>query len=284
MQLQCENCLGKMREGVTDWHFQCPICGLEASSLTHGDLAANDAAVDEADREAGLESLRRRAFKKTITLLGTPKARGKLLDVGCAHGWFLDVGAAAGYACTGIEPSTRVAQRALSRGHRVLTGYFPAALEGESGFDVVSYNDVFEHIPGARNIMQCSSKILARDGMLTIAIPSSRGFFYRTSKVLAKIGIMGPFERMWQKNFSSPHLYYFNADVLTQLAADSGLSPVHKGSLPSVSVEGLWDRLTYDTSSSRLMSGLVYIGVVAALPFLRMLPPDIDLLIFRKPA
>lgn len=282
--MKCDNCSTVLRMGLTPWHFECAGCGLEASTLVSADLSQSDAVVDEANREAGLESLRKESFKATIHLLAKFKATGTLLDVGCAHGWFLDAARDEGYVGTGIEPSARVAQRGIARGHRILTGYFPSALAGERNFDIVSYNDVFEHIPAARETMQHSADILADDGVLCLAIPSSKGFFYRLSKMLSRLGVHGPFERMWQKHFSSPHLYYFNEPVLTQIAVDAGMQLLYRGTLPSVRVKGLWNRLAYDTTSSALKNVIVYAGVVLAAPFLRLLPADIDLLIYQKKA
>jgi SAM-dependent methyltransferase len=273
-----------MRQGVTTWHFECAVCGLEASTLEPVDLAASDAVVNEADREAGLEALRRRGFQTTIDMIRRWKPSGRLLDVGCAHGWFLDAGMTAGYACTGIEPSVRVAERGVARGHRILTGYFPSALESDGEFDVISFNDVFEHIPGARETMRMTSAALANKGILSIAIPASNGFFYKVSKTLGRAGIHGPFERMWQKHFSSPHLYYFNDRVLTRMANDCGLHLVYRGTLPSVRLAGLWARLTYDTTASQWKNLAVYAVVIVLVPFLRLLPQDIDLLLYEKRA
>lgn len=278
----CDSCGKAMGQGLMTWHFECPGCGLEASTLEPVELSSDDRIVNEADREAGLEALRKAGFAATFEVLRKHAVGGALLDVGCAHGWFLDAGRDAGFVCTGIEPSTRVAALGAARGHRVLAGYFPDRLEGEHDFDVVSFNDVFEHIPGARRTMMAATDVLADGGLLSIAIPSSRGFFYRLSRLFARAGFTGPFDRMWQKHFSSPHLYYFNADVLTSLAEDAGLKPVYRGHLPSVRLAGLWDRLNYDTLSSRWKNFAIYLGVAIATPFLRVLPADIDLLVFQK--
>lgn len=282
--MNCASCRQPMTVGLAPWHWECRKCGMEASTLEPTDLASDDQVVNEADREAGLEDLRKQGFAETFRRLARYKSYGRLLDVGCAHGWFLDAGRAAGFECTGIEPSTRVAARAAARGHSVLSGYFPGALASGESFDVVSFNDVFEHIPGADDVMSAAQRVLRDDGVLSIAIPSSRGFFYRISKLMIKAGAKGPFERMWQMNFSSPHVYYFNADALDSIARRHGLVPIHRGTLPSVRLAGLWDRLTYDTRSSRMKNLAVYAAVVVATPFLRILPADIDLLMYRKPA
>jgi len=170
----------------------------------------------------------------------------------------------------------------MSRGHRVLAGYFPAVLDGEDNFDVISFNDVFEHIPDARKTMLDAGASLREGGVLSIAIPSSRGIFYRLSKILVRVGINGPFERMWQKQFSSPHLYYFNEAALTQLASESGFQRVYFGHLPSVRINGLWERLSYDTTSSRVKNTVIFMTVFLLSPFLKILPADIDLVIYQK--
>jgi 2-polyprenyl-3-methyl-5-hydroxy-6-metoxy-1,4-benzoquinol methylase len=281
--MQCSNCGNGMHPGLANWHFVCSGCGLEASTLEPTDLATSDAVVDEADREVGLETLRKASFAITFDILRKQIAPGRLLDVGCAHGWFLDAGRDAGFQCTGVEPSVQVAARGISRGHDVLTGYFPAVVADRQPFDVISFNDVFEHIPDADRTMKEVSGLLAPGGILSIAIPSNSGFFYRLSRILARAGMPGPFERMWQKQFSSPHLYYFKADVLVAMASRHGLQVLHRSHLPSVRREGLWGRLGYDTTSGPVRNALTYAAVVTALPFLRLLPADIDLLMFKKP-
>lgn len=282
--MQCNNCGQGMRAGLADWHFVCHQCGLEASTLEPADLATSDAVVDEADREVGLEALRKAGFATTFDVLRKQIKPGRLLDVGCAHGWFLDAGRDAGFDCTGIEPSVQVAARGISRGHEVLTGYFPSVVAERGVFDVISFNDVFEHIPDADQTMKAAAGLLSTNGILSIAIPSNRGIFYRLSRILARAGAPGPFERMWQKQFSSPHLYYFKADVLISMASRYDLELVHRSHLPSVRRKGLWDRLSYDTTSGPVKNALVYAAVVVALPVLSRLPADIDLLMFRKPA
>jgi 2-polyprenyl-3-methyl-5-hydroxy-6-metoxy-1,4-benzoquinol methylase len=280
--VNCDNCGSELQRGLTHWHLVCATCGLEQSTLLAGDLADSDAVVNEAERESGLETLRKTGFAATFRILRTVQSPGALLDVGCAHGWFLDAGRDAGYETMGIEPSTRIAQKGISRGHKVLTGYFPEALQGRGKFDTVSFNDVFEHIPRASGTMRHAADILKRDGVLSIAIPTNRGFFYRLSKIFARVGVIGPFERLWQKQFSSPHLYYFNEQILTAMAAREGLDPVYRGTLPSVRLDGLWDRLMYDTSASRLKNIVIFSVVACAIPLLRFLPADIDLLMYKK--
>ncbi|HEX6137905.1 MAG TPA: class I SAM-dependent methyltransferase, partial [Casimicrobiaceae bacterium] len=108
----------------------------------------------EEQREAALEPLRRRNFETVLERLAACGAvRGELLDVGCAHGWFLDAARRRGYVASGIEPDAAIAAQAVRRGHTVTHGRFPQALPAGVRFDVIVFNDVFEHLPDPRGAL-----------------------------------------------------------------------------------------------------------------------------------
>jgi SAM-dependent methyltransferase len=240
--------------------------------------------VDEVAREHGLEDIRKQSFREVVGQIRSNLSDGQasLLDVGCAHGWFLDTARAHGLSAQGIEPSAEVASAATARGHDVLIGLFPNDLPDKSLFNVISFNDVFEHIPDATATLRHIHTHLADSGLLVLSIPTNKGFFYRLSKIFHSLGIKKPFERMWQKDFPSPHLYYFNADVLKSMTSRAGFTLTYEGSLPSLRIKGLWSRLRYDRSASLLFNVLTYGAIFLASPILSRVHPDIDLLIFRK--
>ena len=281
--MNCPNCASTVRPGLTPWHYECPTCQLEMSTLQPApDLADMDADVDEAARARGLADIRHANFKTVIRVIDDAHPPGnRLLDVGCAHGWFLDA-ARPRFDVTGIEPSERVAEGAKRRGHEVRNGLFPSALTAGETFDVITFNDVFEHIPNASDTMQHAAQSLNPDGLLVLNVPTRRGFFYKLSRGFTHVGVIGPFERLWQKHFSSPHLYYFDADVLGTMGKNHGLTLVRRKSLHTLHLKGLWQRLNYDRSSSRSVNALLFAMIVAAYPVIRLLPSDIDLLVFRK--
>jgi 2-polyprenyl-3-methyl-5-hydroxy-6-metoxy-1,4-benzoquinol methylase len=282
---RCNCCSGEISAGLEDWHLICHRCGLHESLLvpTVAEKPV-DESVNEESREESLAALRTESFETIARFIEKLRETDdqRLLDVGSAHGWFLDAMRDRGFEVTGIEPSAQVASGALARGHRVIIGLFPNDLPANELFDIVSFNDVLEHIPNAKATLSNVYGRLNPGGHLMLSIPSSRGFFYRLSKLMCRAGIHGPFARMWQKDFPSPHLYYFNADVLAQMTAEAGFTEVHRATLPAVRIHGLWQRLTYDRSASRIFSLVIYLTIIAASPMLSRVSPDIDFLVYRR--
>jgi SAM-dependent methyltransferase len=281
---RCEACDAPLRAGLAPWHRRCPSCGLESSTLTpaigEGGAAAR---IDEDARETALQPIRDHNFDLLLRwLLGVlPAAAGaapprRLLDVGCAHGWFAAKAAAAGFDVLGIEPDAAIAARAEARGVRVRAGYFPDALEAGESFDAIVFNDVLEHVPGVVDAMRACRDRLGDGGLLVVNAPDRRGPFYRMAALLWRAGVRGPFERMWQKDMPSPHLYYFDDASMAQAAAAAGLRVRATRRLPALALRGLYARIRFDRSLSAPAALLLYAGSLALLPVLRLLPSDIS--------
>ncbi len=269
-----------MKPGRKDWVFRCSGCGFLASTLAPG--IGQDAALDETHRERALENLRRRNFEAVLDRIERFRGagRGRVLDVGCAHGWFQDAAARRGYQAIGVEPDAEIGNVALRKGHEVHLGYFPAALPKGETFDVITFHDVFEHLPDVEAVLvDCRSR-LRSGGLLVLNLPSRLGIFFRIATLLDGFGISGPYERMWQKRFPSPHLSYFDPAALARLVARHGFRELERGALPSIDREGLWKRLRFDRESSVVASVVMWLGIGLAAPVIRWLPPDITVQVF----
>jgi SAM-dependent methyltransferase len=278
----CAVCGAVLRGPVAGFRFDCPACGYACADLPVT-IAALHGALREDDRAQALAALRARNFATVLDRLAAcgaapPRA---LLEVGCAHGWFLDAARARGYAAAGIEPDGPIGAQAAARGHPVSIGYFPAALAPGARYDVVAFNDVFEHLPDPRAALRDVRGALAPGGVLAINLPSSRGAIYRVANALRAAGWRGPHDRLWQVGFPSPHLSYFHPDALARLAAREGFAEVDRVELPSVVRAGLWQRLRYDAGAWLPVRAATYLAVSVALPVLAALPSDIVLQIFR---
>jgi SAM-dependent methyltransferase len=167
----------------------------------------------------------------------------------------------------------------------IIKGYFPGDLGPDAKFDVIVFNDVFEHLPNPHEAMGSIAERLNSGGALVINIPNSEGFFYRTASMLDVLGIPGPLRRMWQVNFPSPHISYFNPASLARLAGRSGLTEVHRSTLSSVTVDGLWQRLRHVRHlqpANVVVSAGVWMAVAALSPVISRLPSDVSLQIFKK--
>lgn len=272
---QNENCIvchNTMVENKT-WLFECPYCRLLSAKLESGTGAPVQ----------GVESLRKQNFKIILDDISRLfPSGGRILEIGCARGWFLDEAKARQFSVSGIEPDAGLAKSATSKGHDVRTGFFPDTLNGEETFDIIIFNDVFEHLPTPPETLQACHRFLAENGLLVINLPDRGGIFYRIAQVLDGVGLSKPLERLWQKNFSSPHLFYFNANNLAHFVGDHGFHFAHHRHLKSVALEGLWDRLRSGNKTFILWTALLWVGIVLVIPILTLLPKDISVSCFRK--
>jgi len=279
----CPVCQGELSESLLDWHFSCARCAYEQSSLlpTINQQAAHHN-IDETARETGLRELRISNFR---TLLGTLQRLrpdgGQLLDVGCAHGWFVEA-AMETFDVLGLEPDHAVYAATVARGLPIRNGYFPQALRDAETFDVIVFNDVLEHIPPVIDVLHACHARLNSGGYLVVNLPSSDGLFYRLSKAFARLGYKSFFERLWQKGLPSPHVHYFNGANLAELLAGNGFVTVVTGRLPVLSLAGLYTRISYTGTMSRLSRAVIYAMVALSLPVLRLFPSDIVYVIARK--
>jgi len=203
------------------------------------------AAIDEDQRAAGLNSLRLSNFRRLIDRL-TPLIEGpgrRLLDVGCAHGWFLDAAREGGFESSGVEPDPAISARAAVGERHVWAGFFPDCVPPGQSFDVIVFNDVFEHLPDITAAAKACRQLLRPGGILILNVPCSTGIFYRIATLLDRLGISGPLERLWQKQFASPHLWYFAPDQLRRFAGNHGFRGTSRNSAKIYPRKGHYDRL-----------------------------------------
>lgn len=260
---------------LSAWLSRCESCGLYRSTLVAGPGQAFE----------GLEDLRRRNFELLLAgIEGLVSLKGAtILEVGCARGWFLEAARAKGAKVLGIEPVEHDAKVAESAGLTVRRGLFPAAAVGLGPFDLIVFNDVFEHLPDPAEAVRAAERLLAEGGTLVINLPSSRGAVFWLAGMLRRAGLSGPFERMWQKGLPSPHLSYFSPSNLELLVSrHSGLRTVHTMTLPTLSRKGLGKRLS--GRSVGLPAAIVGPATWLLSFVLPLLPADIHVAMFSKHA
>lgn len=276
---QCPGCHRMMGKGLQSWHRVC-TCGYEGSTLTVDiDIEGGREVVDEAMREEGLGPLRQRNFQTLVEDLsgrvkGSDGQRPRMLDVGCAHGWFLQA-AQPHFEVTGIEPDAQIAGIALEKGFPVRRGFFPDVLRADERFDVIVFNDVLEHIPDIDSAMRACARHLNQGGWIVVNAPARTGVLYQVSKGLAKIGLPGSFDRMWQKGFPSPHVHYLDDASMAAIAARTGLKVAAIRPLPSMSTQGLYARIRTDRNVSVAKAAGIAAVLTVASPVLGMMPADI---------
>jgi hypothetical protein len=99
----------------------------------------------------------------------------------------------------GNEPDPATAPHARSIGLDVIEGYLTDAPSLQARFDLIAFNDVFEHLPDPKSAALASSACLRPGGMLLLTLPSSKGALFRIARTLSTLGFSGPLDRMWQR-------------------------------------------------------------------------------------
>lgn len=268
----CLVCNERMSRPV-DWLYRCKSCRFEQSTLLPGAGRGIE----------GLETLRRKNFRTIISVLrGLRPLEGlRCLEVGCAEGWFIEEMSETGALVSAIEPSNQ-ALELQRKGVDVIHGFFPDALPEAAKFDLIVFNDVFEHLPDPVTALRKCEHHLNEDGLLLINLPNSNGFFYRTATALSRIGMRATLDRMWQKGFPSPHLTYFSDKIFDRfVSCNTRLHYVSHLYLPSIIRDGLEKRI--GASHGKLASKVMSTGISLLIPLIKMMPQDIMVFIFRKP-
>src|SRR5580698_8766443 len=166
----CDAC-GTSMQSQRDWLFRCPKCNLYHSTLMPGSGTGIE----------GLEDLRRANFELMLDRVeqGRSLSGLRLLEIGSAKGWFLEAATRRGMVAQGLEPEEANVRIARTNGLSVESGFFPADLQDHGPYDVIAFNDVFEHLPSTVSAIKRVEELLAADGTVVINLPSSEGMLFR---------------------------------------------------------------------------------------------------------
>lgn len=266
------------------WLYRCPFCLQRISLLNQARYNGANTVGWNPTTAAAMSGVRVQAARHLLKQLSQPyfPRAGVLLDVGCGPGWFLDAAREFGFDAFGIEPDAAIAKLARAQGREVLTGFFPHTSLPQ-GADVIIFNDVFEHLDAPRKILKAAYRQLHAGGIIVVNVPSSEGFLYRVSERLAQLGWLAPLERMWQRGFDSPHLFYFPPDSLRELMNQTEFEQVDEFDLNPLVLNGLWGRIRASKNLSLPVAGAIYLAALCTIPLRLLVKPDGIVMVFQKP-
>jgi hypothetical protein len=220
--------------------LRCPGCGHTVAEHRSGAESAVDyhRQYDEGEFLGSLATTRRRQAK---AILGRIRAQlpdaDALLDFGAGRGWFLDEARASGMTrLAGTDTSSDAVSGLRERGTEGVLIPPPT----ESAWDVrlgtlsfrpriVTFLDVIEHFPAERLSSMFAGivdQLRPELELVAIKVPVSDGFLYRTAGVLARAGVTGPLDQLYQVGTFPPHYSYFSRRSLAELLARHGLKQV----------------------------------------------------------
>lgn len=273
---ECVVCNSKFIK-INDYVYKCINCSFFKSKLKPG---------HGRDIE-GISELRRKNFKKIIDIILSLNVNQdlKILEIGSGNGFFIEECKRSNIIITGSEADEEQYNLLTKKFSNIIKIALPIKdLNNElsNKFDVVVFNDVFEHLENLDLIIIQLKSILKTNGQIVINLPSSDGLIYKFSNILNKIGFTNFYNRLWQKNLASPHLSYFNNLNLKMLFNKHGYNLIHATSLDTVSKKGNFIRLNSTIKYKFicfLLSGLLFLFYY----FQKILPKDIILHIYKRP-
>lgn len=152
-------------------------------------------------------------YNRLRSLIESRLKPGRLLDIGCSAGYFLDT--MSGWDCYGIEiPSTWADVARTKYGERIHVGGLEDAKFPEEHFDVITFQDVLDHLPNPFAYLQTCNRLLRPGGLVVIKVHN----------------ISCLFARLWGRRFYALvppyHLFYFNETTLKMALNNNGYEPL----------------------------------------------------------
>jgi len=139
---------------------------------------------------------------------------GRLLDIGCGGGVFIHtfLHSCAGWDAAGVEPTPAFAELAARRLNRpVITGSYRSSLFAEQRFDLITVNQVLEHVIDPVAFLEDVRHNLADSGLLYLEVPD-----------VLDLGHLPPSH----DRFMMQHLWIFSRSSLVNVCRRAGYSPV----------------------------------------------------------
>ena len=128
-------------------------------------------------------------------------------------------------------------------------------------------------------ILQIKNK-LNKSGIILINFPSSDGFIFKLSEIFMKFGFLQFYNRMWQRNMSSPHLSYFNKNNIIKLFKKHNFNLKHSGYLDTVEFDS--SKRIGDSFKNKIVIFIISKLLTIFYFIQKLLPRDICYVIFEE--
>ena len=201
------------RYGLTLPLYKCHECG-----FLQCEIDSLDTLYEQLEDTGYIESFEQREkqfeflLKKTLPCIdgfvaGGDNSNLKILDVGAGTGLFVKCALEYGLSAQGIEPSTYLADYAISQRLPVVNASTPDY--APHTFDAIYMTDVLEHIADPLPLLRAYNKTLKNGGVIFMTTPNVTSFLAR---------IMG--KRWW--HYRLAHVGYYNKNTLNSIMLGGG--------------------------------------------------------------
>ncbi|WP_428419980.1 class I SAM-dependent methyltransferase [Methylibium sp.] len=135
----------------------------------------------------------------------------RILDIGCGFGETLGYHIARGCDAHGVEADRNILRVAERHGLNVQVGLFDPGRYAPASFDVVTLDQVIEHVSDPLGVLRGIHQVLKPGGTLILSTPNADGWGARV------------FGRRWIHWHAPYHQQFFSRRSMREAAAKSGL-------------------------------------------------------------
>jgi 2-polyprenyl-3-methyl-5-hydroxy-6-metoxy-1,4-benzoquinol methylase len=135
----------------------------------------------------------------------------RVLDIGCGFGEALGYHRNRGCDAHGVEADANILRVAQRHGLNVRVGVFDSLVYEEASFDVVTLDQVIEHLGDPVSVLRGVARVLRPGGQLLVSTPNAQGWGARA------------FGRFWIHWHAPYHQQFFSRESMQQAAQLAGL-------------------------------------------------------------
>jgi SAM-dependent methyltransferase len=274
LEAEIRSCIvcGSAYDSMGEKIFHCPQCGLLHSNQKAG--------FGNPIRGMTAIAMRNYAIVANVLQRAMPLHGAKILDVGCAEGGFTGLMLSKGANCLGLEPDSEASREAIDKKMPIELINFESFKEEVNEYDVIVFNDVFEHIQDPIYALEKSCRLLKCAGYILINAPVSSGLIFRMVTIAAMLGIESPYRRIWADGLCSPHIYFYDEGNLKTLLSKYEFKLVDSARLVSLAGDGMYQRVrsTYGPLSALIIS----VSAIAFSVISNIFPADVRCFLFKR--
>lgn len=152
-------------------------------------------------------------LRKHIAILPARSHSGNLLDMGCGNGKFLSFMRGVGWKTYGTDISPQAVEAARGNGHQVSCGDVRQAGFPDNFFDLITLNNVLEHVYDPIATLQELYRILRPGGELIVCVPNFDCYERQV------------FGKHWDPLKIPVHFQHFNSNSLTLALVTASFAP-----------------------------------------------------------
>jgi 2-polyprenyl-3-methyl-5-hydroxy-6-metoxy-1,4-benzoquinol methylase len=156
----------------------------------------------------------RALLSRHVSIVPTRSANGTLLDMGCGNGKFLSFMRGMGWKTYGTDISPLAVEVARANGHRVSCGDVAQARFSDDFFDLITLNNVLEHVYDPIATLEELRRVLKPGGELIVCVPNFDCYERQV------------FGRHWDPLKIPVHFHHFSGTSLTLALVAARLTPV----------------------------------------------------------